>query len=294
MIFLLISGVLVFCTGLLAILFGIPIKEFSFGNTMILTGSIVACSGFIQIGLSFVVRELRQLARATDARVPETSDMAPARRSRDQRDVAKGGRPAGPRQDDMLFTRDVAPGMHNFDSDDASFGDEGRTPPAIAMPPLQSSPPMAETPFSDAWDDEPPLRPLPPPVPAGANPDRPRRDVAFTSRRRGQGDAQPSEPPMRADDVSDLDHKENEFQDAWQQSDRPRAPRDGQGAPLASPRPPPSRRSETPPVTVVKSGVVDTMAYSLYSDGSIEAQTPEGMVRFASIDQLRAHLDQRG
>ena len=40
-------------------------------------------------------------------------------------------------------------------------------------------------------------------------------------------------------------------------------------------------------------GVVDGMAYSLYSDGSIEAQMPEGMMRFASIDELRAHLDQR-
>jgi hypothetical protein len=46
-------------------------------------------------------------------------------------------------------------------------------------------------------------------------------------------------------------------------------------------------------VTIVKSGVVDSMAYSLYSDGSIEAQMPEGMVRFASIDELRAHLDER-
>ncbi len=47
-----------------------------------------------------------------------------------------------------------------------------------------------------------------------------------------------------------------------------------------------------PPVTVLKSGVVDGMAYSLYSDGSIDAQTPAGMMRFASIDALRAHLDQ--
>jgi hypothetical protein len=46
-------------------------------------------------------------------------------------------------------------------------------------------------------------------------------------------------------------------------------------------------------VTVLKSGVVDGMAYSLYSDGSIEAQMPEGMMRFASIDELRAHLDHR-
>ena len=56
------------------------------------------------------------------------------------------------------------------------------------------------------------------------------------------------------------------------------------------------RRRETrsrPQVTVLKSGVVDGMAYSLYSDGSIEAQMPEGMMRFASIDELRSHLDQR-
>src|SRR5260370_30965 len=66
-------------------------------------------------------------------------------------------------------------------------------------------------------------------------------------------------------------------------------------APAPAPdRDPPAAPSETePPVTVLKSGVVDGMAYSLYSDGSIEAQMPEGMMRFASIDELRAHLDQR-
>ncbi len=61
----------------------------------------------------------------------------------------------------------------------------------------------------------------------------------------------------------------------------------------ADPSPPAARSEEPPPVTVLKSGVVDGMAYSLYSDGSIEAQMPEGMMRFASIDELRAHLDQR-
>ena len=53
------------------------------------------------------------------------------------------------------------------------------------------------------------------------------------------------------------------------------------------------RTDEPAPVTVLKSGVVDGMAYSLYSDGSIEAQMPEGMMRFASIDELRSHLEQR-
>jgi len=59
------------------------------------------------------------------------------------------------------------------------------------------------------------------------------------------------------------------------------------------PKQAPARSEDQSQITVLKSGVVDGMAYSLYSDGSIEAQMPEGMMRFASIDELRAHLDQR-
>jgi hypothetical protein len=65
------------------------------------------------------------------------------------------------------------------------------------------------------------------------------------------------------------------------------------GAAGADHHPPAARNEDQPPVTVLKSGVVDGMAYSLYSDGSIEAQMPEGMMRFASIDELRTHLEQR-
>jgi hypothetical protein len=46
------------------------------------------------------------------------------------------------------------------------------------------------------------------------------------------------------------------------------------------------------PVSVLKSGVVDGMAYTLYSDGSIEAQLPQGMLRFGSITELRNHIEQ--
>jgi hypothetical protein len=44
-------------------------------------------------------------------------------------------------------------------------------------------------------------------------------------------------------------------------------------------------------ISILKSGVVDGMAYTLYSDGSIEAEMPEGTMRFASITELRAHLE---
>ena len=83
----------------------------------------------------------------------------------------------------------------------------------------------------------------------------------------------------------------------------PSSPAEKGAAANATERAAPAARSEDPSpaaspaaaaaVTVVKSGVVDGMAYSLYSDGSIEAQMPEGMMHFASIDELRAHLDQR-
>jgi hypothetical protein len=38
--------------------------------------------------------------------------------------------------------------------------------------------------------------------------------------------------------------------------------------------------------------VIDEMAYTLFTDGSIEAQMPDGTMRFSSIEELRRHLDQ--
>ena len=45
------------------------------------------------------------------------------------------------------------------------------------------------------------------------------------------------------------------------------------------------------PAAILKSGVVDGMAYTLYADGSIEAKLPQGTVRFGSIAELRAHIE---
>ena len=98
----------------------------------------------------------------------------------------------------------------------------------------------------------------------------------------------PAEPPPAS------------FEDAWPKPERAR-PGEMAAQRRSSRIPPtlgeanggPAPPEDRPEVTVLKSGVVDGMAYSLYSDGSIEAQMPEGMMRFASIDELRAHLDQR-
>jgi hypothetical protein len=56
--------------------------------------------------------------------------------------------------------------------------------------------------------------------------------------------------------------------------------------------PPESTPPQEPPATaILKSGVVEGMAYTLYSDGSIEAELPNGTVRFGSIAELRAHIE---
>ncbi len=63
------------------------------------------------------------------------------------------------------------------------------------------------------------------------------------------------------------------------------------------PLPEPPRAGPVPqaaptPLSILKSGVVDGMAYTLYSDGSIEAQLPQGILRFGSITELRNHIEQ--
>jgi hypothetical protein len=59
----------------------------------------------------------------------------------------------------------------------------------------------------------------------------------------------------------------------------------------SEPRPAAAERPAPPPVSILKSGVVEGMAYTLYSDGSIEAQLPQGLLRFGSITELRNHIE---
>jgi hypothetical protein len=55
--------------------------------------------------------------------------------------------------------------------------------------------------------------------------------------------------------------------------------------------PPESAPQEPPATAILKSGVVEGMAYTLYADGSIEAELPNGTVRFGSIAELRTHIE---
>jgi hypothetical protein len=109
----------------------------------------------------------------------------------------------------------------------------------------------------------------------------------------------PGDPfaPARADPQRRAGARERNFDAVW-------APEPAKPVPAAvRPAPESARESESvalrPPrepqaVSVLKSGVIEGMAYTLYSDGSIEADLPQGMVRFPSIDALRRHLAGQG
>ena len=79
MFVMLVAGIGLVLAGLLAIGFGIPIKEFSTGNTLIITGVIGVCSGAIMFALWMAVRELKNIARRLGAGMPEARGEATVR-----------------------------------------------------------------------------------------------------------------------------------------------------------------------------------------------------------------------
>ena len=284
MIGMLVAGVGCLVAGLVAIGFGIPINEFGLGNTLILAGAIAACSGLIILCLWVAVRELK----GTAGELASSSAL----------DLTGGTsqRAALPRP--------------------AATLSDGIAPHAD---PLRAEPPGPPLPPSAPWDEEAAARDRSGQDAASPQafepPAKQRRNLMFSStsrRERERVQARPGddtsavEPRLAAGSAPPPDVDEvppPSFDDAWPKSERAR-PVDGPpqrrpvrgpppfGEPPASTRQPSASEGQLP-VTVLKSGVVDGMAYSLYSDGSIEAQMPEGMMRFASIDELRAHLDQR-
>jgi hypothetical protein len=61
-------------------------------------------------------------------------------------------------------------------------------------------------------------------------------------------------------------------------------------APAVKPAAKPATANGSPDATIYKSGVIDGMAYTLFMDGSIEAELPQGRVKFASVEDLQKHI----
>src|SRR6266850_8538822 len=99
MFVMLVAGIGLVLAGLLATGYGISIKEFSTGNTLIITGVMAVCTGAMMLALWMAVRELKTIARRLGTGAPEAREEAmvrsvlPVAAARDSA-PANGGFPA--------------------------------------------------------------------------------------------------------------------------------------------------------------------------------------------------------
>lgn len=265
---LLAAGIGVCIVGLLAIGFGIPISDTSFGNALLIAGVVILCTGLVLLGMWLVARELSNLMKLVLGQGAQPVRAPPSPRP-------AAAFPAPP--------ANVAPSAAAYPAT------EGAPP---ATPPWADEAAARNKPQVVAPEAQPIEPASPPPPPA---PDRPaRRNLLFSSKRRDKDELSGAPVPSPALEAE----PKVSFENAWPSSPRANGAAEHQEPSVApaSERPAaePAKPDLPPGVTVMKSGVVDGMAYTLYSDGSIEAQfAGENPIRFASFDALRAHVEQQ-
>ena len=269
-----VLGVLATLAGLVAIGFGSPASALDFGNTLIAAGTTSAVGGLITIGLAAAIGRLQRIADLLSAPPHEHAE-----------NLALPPSPAPPPKPLRPEPRPARLEPKTAESSPAPFEPRGpSTPPEF--PPFSSVPtsvhenapdvqpekaiaeesePAPPEPEPDVHQAELPQAEPPPPEPEPAS-------------------REPELPPKSFFDAVWPEEKASETPPASEPSaEPPPTPEPEQPAPAPAP--------EKPRAAILKSGVVDGMGYTLYVDGSIEAELPQGTVRFASIHELRAHLE---
>lgn len=279
---LFVIGGIAVILGSAAVAFGVPESEFSFGNTLIVAGTTTAVGGLIVIGLGAVVAKLQQVADALAVQFPIVPSRSMASFEADGlRGVVPARAPFPPKPKAEEFLGAVAPELPV---------DAGPIPAPTLQNPDMPSVTVEEATLSPANPlDEPAAGAL-----AGAI-DRPAPPAEDEFRHEPKLDTgwRPAarQPSAYFDAVWPADAKAAKVTPELPAAPEPQV--DVPGREEAAVEPPAAPEPEKPPsAAVLKSGVVDGMAYTLYVDGSIEAELPQGTLRFASINELRSHLEQ--
>lgn len=298
-VLLTVVGVILAVLGVAMAGYGVPVKEFSFGNTLILAGSGAVVGGLIIVAIGAVVGQLQRIAEMLAARAPlqagqpaEPFETPAPQRAMPPPPIAFSERPKPPA---MAFPEPppapvgmnqpaVAPPMLRNPDAPASLGEQFEIPEhedvSLSPPPapavLGENEPLTPPPAARADKNI----PSPPSHEHRHEPPPAFADEGWPST--------PSPPPPRGERQGQTSY----FDTMWPADSRtPSRSAVDESGPDAKPVPPaaaPGAPSE--PVAILKSGVVDGMAYTLYVDGSIEAELPHGTLRFASINELRDHL----
>jgi hypothetical protein len=306
--FLLWIGVIATAIGMFTIGFGIPINEFSFGNTLILAGTVAVTGGLVLIGIAAAVRELRRIADALPTRATTRGnpriDVGEAHGGiqRSPAGSARGATPPKSRSESPIREPRPEPRLAQVHSNDANAEE---TFAERASPNIY--------PMVRAVGESTPLEldsvPLSPSVATRSNAvaREPRLEVKSLPQAAPRPSAPAIVPPARnviegprvdADRGLEKQPRSNLFDAVWPMETKAlaaavndqvvRGPR-GESTGWRE-RAEPLEAGEPRPASILKSGVIDGMAYTLYTDGSIEAQLPQGTMKFGSIDDLRSHL----
>lgn len=298
-VILLVLGILVTTAGVVLIGFGIPINDLSLLNTFVLAGTFALVGGLLLVGLSAVATELRRVADALRLRQPARQARPVEASAPSAEAVARDYQPAEEaRPTAAPAAVDVSASAIERLRTAIPRSDKGAEAEEVPLSPNGQQAHNGQSAPHVAPSMEPATRA--PAAGAGVETVRePRLDFLFRQRQ-----ARPASPA--------------EFDSVWPKRGRRETPADPRvevarapapsatvDAPPVPPeetyvRPHPSAGPEPQPeppveevrtVAILKSGVVDGMAYTLYADGSIEAQLPQGTVRFGSIAELRAHIE---
>ncbi len=310
-VFLLLLGVVTTAAGLALVASGAT------ADTDIITpGTIAAVGGLVLVGIGLVVRELQRIEQAlSPAHLGEAPAVVaaepPAR-------IPFPPKPKTNSQPEPLVadTPPLSPAAQPVPAD----------PPSPPAPPSPAAPPAPAATEDGAFErlrakfptvarlengtvaDRPEVPVVTqPPAPAEGNVGEVKKAAAVAGgRTNGAAPARVAPRPDTKTRAAAPDRaKTSVFNAFW-----PAAPRrDAPTAPthVAAPAPPPpsepaavhgKAHDSSPaagdaaaPISALKSGVVEGMAYTLYSDGSIEAQLPQGKLRFGSITALRNHIE---
>jgi len=313
-------GLAIAIIGLLLGAVGFGSSETTSGAALLTAGSIGFIGGILLLGLGFVHRALVDIAQRLDGIVHFEPDEEEAVESARLEVVREDFAPMlGPQAEEqpaapMAATEPVAAAPQAEEAKPARGGlpswfRRKREPEPEAAP--EDEPEIAPEPTVEA---PPEGQPQPPFRPTG----EPRRELpAFL--RTGSAGERPAERPLSGGFGIEPRPAEPRFTDlrfGEPRAGEPRAPEPRPSEPRVSeprasesapreefePGPPPTFLRESdllgeeeppapePEITVLKAGTIGGMAYKLYSDGSIEADLPDGTLRFASLQELRDHV----
>lgn len=267
--FLVLLGLLIALAGLAVIALGISIFVSTFGNTLITTGAVAASGGFVIMAMGLVLRQLERLTNRLDITLGGVSSLPgtiAAERERDETSLPVS-KPASPVSPSLDFP--TAPRRDAEEEKGVAPSPEVKEAPAPELPRRRegSRAPMVES-------QNPPslgTTPLPPPL---------RNEPALRAERDFQSERT---PPVERSPVAERESSEERGSEP-----SPRMPRSMEPPPLRISGE--SSRDEQEEPRILKSGIVGGMAYTLYSDGSIQAELPDGIVRFDSLNELRDHV----